>query len=51
MNFFKKNQHIIVAAIGIFLTVCGIALTIVAVIENKKAKGLIEENTSDAIEE
>lgn len=51
MNFFKKNQHLIVAAIGILLTVCGVALTIAAAIEAKKARGLNLEDTSIAIEE
>ena len=44
MESIQKNKNLIFAAIGIFLAVCGIALTIAAVLESKKAKALIAED-------
>jgi|LSQX01.3.fsa_nt_gb hypothetical protein len=50
MECIKKYKNYIFATIGIFLAVCGIAITIAAVLENKKAKTLIAEDCVSEIE-
>lgn len=51
MECIKKNKNLIIAAVGVFLAVCGIALTIAAVLESKKAKALVAEDGVSEIEE
>lgn len=50
MESIKKNKNLLFAVIGIFLTVCGIAITIAAVLESKKSKALITEDFVPTIE-
>ena len=51
MNSFEKNKHLIFAAVGILVTICGIVLTILAVVESRKAEAVIDEDTNSRIEE
>lgn len=47
MEFVKKQQHIILAFVGILITICGVALTLSSVFKMKKAREhLVEQSTS-----
>ena len=50
MESIKKNKNLKFAVIGVFLTVCGMAITISAVLESKKVKVLIAEDCVSAVE-
>ncbi len=49
MEFIKKNQHLIFVVFGILIAICGIAMTVIAVIESKKGNKLLSEDNTPAI--
>ena len=51
MDFFRNNKNTILAVAGVLITVCRILMTVVAVVEGKKLKQIVSEESVPVIEE
>lgn len=51
MEFLRNNKNTILAVVGVLITVCGILMTVAAVVENKKQRKMVVSEDIPSIEE